>query len=127
MIPNAEVILTNESSGIVVSAKTNEAGQLRLASLPQGRYKISVVAPGFKTFNADSFTLPDKTPLQLKLEPTSMMGVVINDGPFLIPATPAPVSDLISEPANTAFVGEVVAVDHRNPIRKFFSRLRHIL
>ena len=32
----------------------------------------------------------------------------------------------LSEPTSTVVVGEIASIDTRNPIRKFFSRLRRI-
>jgi hypothetical protein len=48
--PNAEVKVTNMSTGIVRSIKTNDTGFFAAPGLSAGTYEVSVSAPGFSTF-----------------------------------------------------------------------------
>jgi hypothetical protein len=96
VVPNAKVSLTNESSGVETCGNTNDAGELRLAGLVHGKYKVVITSLGFRTYTAEGISLPAKTPPQYTLE----IG---------------------------AFMGEVVVVDHSNPVQKFFSHLRRFL
>ncbi len=48
-VPNATVTYTNQATGAVTTAKTNDAGLYRIPALPAGQYKSSVSASGFKT------------------------------------------------------------------------------
>ncbi len=48
-VPNATVTFTNQATGVVTTATTNEAGQYRIPGLLAGQYKSSVSASGFKT------------------------------------------------------------------------------
>jgi Carboxypeptidase regulatory-like domain/TonB-dependent Receptor Plug Domain len=48
-IPNAEVEIANDATGIVYSATTNNSGMYLVPILPPGRYHVQVSKPGFKT------------------------------------------------------------------------------
>lgn len=50
VVPNAEVTVTNQDTGVSVKVTTTSAGTYALPSLLPGKYKISVEAKGFKTF-----------------------------------------------------------------------------
>ena len=49
IVPNASVTFTNQATGIVTTATTNDAGLYRIPGLLAGQYKSSVSASGFKT------------------------------------------------------------------------------
>lgn len=49
-VPNAEVTVTNEETGVAVKIKTTSAGTYSLPSLIPGLYKVAVEAKGFKNF-----------------------------------------------------------------------------
>jgi hypothetical protein len=50
VVPNAEVTVTNQETGVSVKVTTTSAGTYALPSLIPGLYKISVEAKGFKSF-----------------------------------------------------------------------------
>src|SRR5947208_1869194 len=50
VVPNAEVTVTNQETGVSVKVTTTSAGTYALPSLMPGVYKISVEARGFKSF-----------------------------------------------------------------------------
>src|SRR5438046_2802994 len=50
VVPNAEVTVTNQETGVSVKVTTTSAGTYALPSLIPGVYKISVEAKGFKSF-----------------------------------------------------------------------------
>jgi hypothetical protein len=49
VVPNANVAVTNEGTGQVLTASTNATGDFLLRSLAPGRYTVSATAAGFKT------------------------------------------------------------------------------
>jgi carboxypeptidase family protein/TonB-dependent receptor-like protein len=50
VVPNAEVTVTNQETGVAVKVTTTSAGTYSLPTLIPGVYKISVEAKGFKSF-----------------------------------------------------------------------------
>ena len=48
LIPNAEVTITNQETGIVTHTKSNAVGEYRSDNLPPGNYRVKVEAPGFR-------------------------------------------------------------------------------
>src|SRR6202022_2706465 len=47
-VPNAEVTVTNEATGISRTIRSNESGNYDALNLPVGVYTVTTVAPGFK-------------------------------------------------------------------------------
>ena len=50
VIPNANVVITNEATGAERRAVTNESGYYIVSSLPAGFYTVTVEATGFKKY-----------------------------------------------------------------------------
>jgi hypothetical protein len=50
VIPNAQVELKNEKTGMAVASRSNAQGVFTIAGLMPGKYEESVTAPGFKKF-----------------------------------------------------------------------------
>ena len=48
VVPNAEITVTNEATGISVTLRTNESGNYDALNLPVGTYTITAAAQGFK-------------------------------------------------------------------------------
>ena len=48
VIPNAQVTITNQETGIITHTKSNAVGEYRSDNLPPGTYKVKVEAPGFR-------------------------------------------------------------------------------
>jgi hypothetical protein len=128
VISGAKVSLTNESSGAVILGETDERGEYRRVDL-SGTYTVAVSALGFRQLKMQGILLPTKDKLPIKLE----VALVVMGEMVEVPAMttePATAANKLTEPAaiqpNKAVVGEIVMADHRNPVRKFFSRLRHL-
>src|SRR5688572_4963180 len=49
-VANADVTIRNEGTNFTRPVKTNEEGDYRVAGLEAGFYRVTVSAPGFKTF-----------------------------------------------------------------------------
>jgi hypothetical protein len=49
VVPNAEVVITNEATGVTRTVKTNESGLYRAPDLAPGAYAIRATATGFET------------------------------------------------------------------------------
>src|SRR4030081_3709633 len=49
-VPNAKVTIANQATNLSVTATTNHTGFYTAKELPVGTYKITVQAPGLKTF-----------------------------------------------------------------------------
>jgi hypothetical protein len=49
-VPNVKVTITNQATSLSVTATTNQTGFFTAKELPVGTYKITVEAPGFKTY-----------------------------------------------------------------------------
>src|SRR5690348_15018908 len=50
VIPNADVTLTNQGTGVTSAGSTNQSGNYAFRGLVPGVYKITVKASGFETF-----------------------------------------------------------------------------
>lgn len=50
-VPKAKVTITNQATNLSVGVTTNQSGLYTARELPVGTYRISVEAPGFKTFS----------------------------------------------------------------------------
>ena len=48
VIPNAQVTITNQETGIITHTKSNAVGEYRSDNLPPGTYSVRVEAPGFR-------------------------------------------------------------------------------
>ncbi len=51
-VPNAKVVLKNESNGLTREAATNESGRYSIPSVQPGMYSITVEVAGFKKFES---------------------------------------------------------------------------
>ena len=56
-VPNAKITVSNQATGLSVSATSNATGSYSIPELPPGTYKITVEAPGFKTYSNVGVTL----------------------------------------------------------------------
>ena len=57
VVPRATVVVTNESTGIVRTTATNQAGNFSLPDIAPGFYSIKVDAPQFQTFQQSHLEL----------------------------------------------------------------------
>ncbi|MBZ5531716.1 MAG: TonB-dependent receptor [Acidobacteriia bacterium] len=49
VVPNAQIKLTNTSTGIAMTSTTDSTGSFRFNLIPAGEYKLEAAAPNFKT------------------------------------------------------------------------------
>ena len=56
-VPNAKVTITNLGTNASMTSTTNNTGLFNARELPPGTYRLSVEAPGFKTFTNNNVTL----------------------------------------------------------------------
>src|SRR6476661_2198842 len=56
-VPSAQVRLTNRDTGTAFSAVSNDLGQYRFLFVNAGSYRLSVEAPGFRTFLREDLQL----------------------------------------------------------------------
>ena len=99
-ITNARVTIKNESTGKEWTVKTDEHGRAMVSDLPKGEYRFAIASPGFATKTLTRVSLPNSELQKVQLDLGTMGGVVV--------------------------VGELMP-DHPNPVRKFFSKVRHII
>jgi Carboxypeptidase regulatory-like domain len=68
-IPHAQVTLRNIKTGQVLTAQTNDRGQLSTPAFAHGTYDIAVVVPGFFTWQLPAVQIPltNSIDVQLKL------------------------------------------------------------
>src|SRR6202020_1258942 len=56
-VANAKITITNQGTGLDVTATSNATGAYQVSELPPGTYKIAVEAAGFKTYSDVGVTL----------------------------------------------------------------------
>jgi hypothetical protein len=57
IIPNANVTITNESTGVAVSMKSGSAGEFRASNLLPGQYDLAVSSAGFQPYTLHGITV----------------------------------------------------------------------
>ncbi|MBI4906024.1 MAG: carboxypeptidase regulatory-like domain-containing protein [Acidobacteria bacterium] len=73
-IPEVEVIATNVGTGIVFRARTSAEGVYAIPNLPIGKYEVSAVAQGFKTYRRTDVVL--EVAQRLRIAITLELGAV---------------------------------------------------
>jgi hypothetical protein len=69
VVPNAKVTATQTGTEVKRTAVTNNDGQFNFPALPPATYRVSVEAPGFKTYTEDVTLLADQVRnLAIRLE-----------------------------------------------------------
>jgi len=97
-IPHATIEAANEATQIKTTATSDHAGLYTIASLPPGKYRVSVSAPGFETQVVDGITVAvaGKISLDVELHPGNVTQSVTVDGSGLqINTTDATVSTVV--------------------------------
>lgn len=74
VVAGAKVTVTNQSTGIVYEAVASGVGYYRVSELPPGNYTVTVEAPGFKKFIAESVAVQAEQPRGMDI--TLAVGVV---------------------------------------------------
>jgi len=100
VIPNAQVTIKNESTRTESVVRTDDSGRTRVTGLPKGQYEVVIISPGFATKTLAHISLPNPELRRVQLD-LGVMGEVV-------------------------VVGEL-APEHGNPIKKLFSKIRHII
>src|SRR5215470_14634572 len=67
VVPGVTVTATNNSTGIVTTVLSNEAGVYNFASLLPGTYKVSATLPGFRTQTFNDVNLGSAGQLRLNI------------------------------------------------------------
>ena len=57
MVPNATALIVSQDTGTSRQVQANESGEFLAPALEPGRYRITVMSPGFETFVAEGITL----------------------------------------------------------------------
>src|SRR5579862_1920075 len=65
VVPQAKVVLKNESTGALRDSVTNSSGFFNFPSIPPGTYTITVSAPGLQTFEEQGIVLVQSATLAL--------------------------------------------------------------
>jgi len=67
VVPNASVILRNESTSLERRIDTNNSGNFSAPTLPPGLYTITVQASGFKKYVSQNNKLDPSLPLSVEV------------------------------------------------------------
>jgi hypothetical protein len=57
IIPNANVTVTNQATGVAVSMKSGSSGEFRASNLLPGQYDLAVSSPGFEPYTLHGITV----------------------------------------------------------------------
>lgn len=114
-VPNANVALVNEQTGVRLTGKATGAGNYLLAPLQRGRYTLEADAPGFKKTERAGLDLQvgDKLGVNLTLELGNLQETIVvkAESPLLV-TTNASIGQVID---NTKI--QELPLPGRNPLR----------
>jgi hypothetical protein len=108
-VPGVILKLTNEDTGLVNAATSNEQGEYTFSLLPSGRYKITAEKPGFSTLNRTGITVElgrvVRVDLTITVGQVSESVQVTGAAPLLDPSAPthAPLAPQRQRPAAAPF------------------------
>lgn len=57
VVPGADVLLTNVSTGVALKAKTDDSGQYSFPTVPLGLYDLTITKPGFASYSISHFNV----------------------------------------------------------------------
>jgi hypothetical protein len=95
VIPNVPISITNQGTGSVTNATSNESGNYNFALLPPATYTITVTAPGFQKSITSGVNVPVNTTtrVDLTLQPGSAsQSITVSDQAPLLQTDRADVS-----------------------------------
>jgi hypothetical protein len=99
VIPDVEVALTNQDTGVAREGTTNAAGYYRFPSLPAGKYKVTATKSGFQTVVQPDIVLEavrvQSVPLTMNIG-TVTTQITVTGAPPVVETTEAHVSGLTS-------------------------------
>jgi Carboxypeptidase regulatory-like domain len=121
-MPNAQIVIRNETTGKEILRETDATGQLRIADLPPGSYEITVAARYFTTAKLLHLSVPTKESVRLQLDLAVLMGEVvevqgIETQSSLVPSTLVEPTPAKSQPIERP-------PQHHNLFQKLISGLR---
>jgi hypothetical protein len=99
-IPNADVRIANDATGVVYSGKTNSSGMYLVPILPPGHYHVQVSKPGFKTIIKADVILSVQAAVALNFVlpvGATSESVTVNADTSLLNTTDASVSTVIDQ------------------------------
>jgi hypothetical protein len=85
LVPNAEVVLTDEATKKEFKATTSDEGAFSLPRVPAGRYTLRVNSPGFTSLAVEHFEVKAGEELSLRASLAvgeTLIGVVAVEGPL---------------------------------------------
>ena len=100
VVPDAEITITEETTGQTRTVKTDRDGFYSALSLPVGTYSVSASPQGFKKTVAPGIAVhvADKVIVDLAVEPGAVSETVtVTDAAQLVPTETGDVSSLVSE------------------------------
>ena len=117
VVKDAKVTATNYATAETRSASTSDSGFFRIIELPPGNYKVTAVAPGFKTSTRDvQVSLSLVTQSDFQLQPGQVSETIEVEGA-------APLVETTEDRLSTLFEGKTVA-DLPNNGRRFQQSAR---
>ena len=106
VIPNAAVSIKSESTGVVVTGKTNGSGEYLIQNLLPSRYDVDVIASGFSASSIKGVTV--------NLNSTATADIAMNTGQQAttveVSASSADVLDTTTQNLTTSFSNEELAI-----------------
>jgi hypothetical protein len=118
VLANAKVTAVNRATGAKVVASTNARGQVSLANLPAGDYRITVESSGFETLTMEEVRVPGRVVLSPKMGEGFMIGEVNVTSEPPIEPQPTSVSGSLTPPQDSTA--------KPNVFRRFFSAVRKL-
>lgn len=97
-IPNAQIEVANDATGVVYSTKTNAAGIYVIPVLPPGHYHVQVSKPGFKTIIKPDVVLYVQSAMSLNFSlpvGAASESITVNGSSSLLNTTDPSVSTVI--------------------------------
>ena len=103
VVKDAKITATNYATGETRSASTSDSGFFRILELPPGNYKVTAIAPGFKTSARDAQVgLSLVTQSDFQLQPGQVSETIEVEGA-------APLVETTEDRLSTLFEGKAVA------------------
>jgi len=103
VVKDAKITATNYATGETRSANTSDSGFFRIIELQPGKYKVTAIAPGFKTSTRDAQVgLSLVTQADFQLQPGQVSETIEVEGA-------APLVETTEDRLSTLFEGKAVA------------------
>lgn len=99
LLPGADIVIVNDTTGVIYSARTNDSGIYFVPILPPGHYHVQVSKQGFKTLIKPDVILNVQSALSLNFTlpvGATSESITIQAGSSLLNTTDASVSTVIN-------------------------------